>query len=329
MTGAEGGGAATGERVSVILAAHSEQRLGYLRLALDSLRRQTRRPDEVIVAVDHNDALLARVATEFGWVNAVAGDRPTGASGTRNAGAAEACGDVLVFLDDDVVAEVTWLERLLPALGRESVVGVGGRTVPLWEAGEPRWFPPEFLWVVGASHAGLPAGGGVVRNVWAENMALRSADFHRVGGFREGFGKSGNVSRPEDTDFCTRVSAATGGTWWYEPAAVIGHHAPAARSSVRFFLARCVAEGRGKAALAALQPDVDLGAERGHALRTIPRGLARQLRTPFADGAAGLRRAIMSVAGLGAVATGYALEGRTLRAAPGRVPPPRIRLRPR
>jgi UDP-glucose 4-epimerase len=31
------------------------------------------------------------------------------------------------------------------------VLGVGGQVVPVWQAGRPGWFPPEFDWVVGYS----------------------------------------------------------------------------------------------------------------------------------------------------------------------------------
>src|SRR5439155_542168 len=65
-------------------------------------------------------------------------------------------GDVIAFLDDDAVAEPDWLETMLRAYGDGSVMAVGGRIEPLWAAGRPGWFPPEFDWVVGCTYVGLP-----------------------------------------------------------------------------------------------------------------------------------------------------------------------------
>ncbi|MEP6762296.1 MAG: glycosyltransferase [Sporichthyaceae bacterium] len=301
--------------VSVVIAAHTEERWHELVRAVSSALGQTRRPLEVIVTIDHNPALLARVRDSVPGITAVLNEGSDGASGTRNAGAAVASGDVLAFLDDDAVADLDRLERLLPPLDQRDVVGVGGFVRPLWTGRAPRWFPPEFLWVVGASYRGLPEFGGVVRNVWSENMAVRRTDFVAVGGFREGFGKTGTVSRPEDTDLCIRL-ARDGRTWWYAPDARIGHSVPAGRSSPRFYLRRCWMEGRGKAQLASLlagdavvptRAD-ELRTERVHALRTLPRGVARELVNAARGDGWGAVRALAIVAGLLAAALGLVAE---------------------
>ena len=132
-----------------------------------------------------------------------------------------AAGSVLVFLDDDAVARSNWLQNLTAPLARPSVVGVGGHVEPIWLGRPPKWMPEEFLWVVGASYRGMPSEAAPVRNAWSENMAVAKADFWAVNGFREGFGKTGQWSQPEDTDFCMRLTdAMPGRTWWYEPLAL-------------------------------------------------------------------------------------------------------------
>src|SRR4051812_29846115 len=83
---------------SVVIAAHATERWAMLVAAIESVLAQTCRPVEVLVAVDHNDALLCRLREEFPHVRAVPNTRSPGAAGTRNAGAAVATGDTVAFL---------------------------------------------------------------------------------------------------------------------------------------------------------------------------------------------------------------------------------------
>src|SRR5664280_310979 len=88
----------------------------------------------------------------------------------------------------------------------------------------------------------------------------------------------GGRARPEDTDLCLRARVAfPGGSWIFEPAAVVEHKAPAERATMRYYLRRCYAEGVGKAELVALSEGDAMADERRHALRALPRGAARGL----------------------------------------------------
>ena len=300
--------------VSVVIACYTEDRWEGLSAAVHSALTQTQAPLEVIVAVDHAPALLARVQRELPQVRAVANTDTPGASGTRNAGAALARGDVLAFLDDDTRATPTWLARLLEALlAAPGTAGAGGRVGGAWpHGGSPRWFPPEFLWAVGVTHQGMPDTRSQVRNVWAENMALWRTGFHAVGGFRDGFGKLGGNSRPEDTELCLRVAQASGGSWVYEPDAQVVHAVPADRTTWPFFIRRCWAEGRGKAELAAWTQGSALTDERAHVLGAIPRGILRDLGSALHGNPWGLPRAATATLGVLTAAAGY-LTGRCQR----------------
>jgi glucosyl-dolichyl phosphate glucuronosyltransferase len=287
---------------SVVIACHTEDRLPSLKRAILSAQKQTPPPAEVIVAVDNNDRLCALLSQMRG-IEIVDHRGEPGASGARNAGAARAHCPLLVFLDDDTEARAGWLGELLAPFDDPSVLGTGGMTESAWQCPAPGWFPDEFGWVVGASHAGLPTAPAPVRNVWSENMAVRREAFERVGGFRSGFGKLGGRSRPEDTDFCIRVGASTPeGHWVYVPAAVVDHEVPPGRATFAFFLRRCYSEGAGKMELSAhLGADQDLGDERAFLVR-LPRAIVRDLR----DGE--FPRALAIVAGAVAAAVGAAVS---------------------
>ena len=324
------GSTSTGLTASVVIAAFASDRWEYLLDAVRSVAGQTRPALETIVVIDHNPELLARARRELpapvhqGEGHQGGGHQGNGiscpprlvvmpnggargASGARNTGVARSRGDVIVFLDDDARASKDWLDRLLAHFADPGVVGVGGRTDPLWATARPSWFPGEFDWTVGASYAGLPTETARVRNVWTCNMAVRRPAFEAAGGFREGFGKVGTVSRPEDTDLCLRVN---GGAWLYDPASVAGHRVPARRATFRYFLVRCFNEGRGKAGLAALNGTaVSTSEERGYATRVLPRAISRGLRDAAGGDRTGLLRGAAILAGVGAAGAGFAVGG--------------------
>lgn len=232
---------------SVIIAAHTFERSDDLVQAVASALGQQPPPYEVVVAVDNNPDLYEWVCKRLPDVVAVDHRGPRGASSTRNSGARAAYGSILAFLDDDAVARDGWLRNLTAPLARPDVVGVGGHVEAVWLERVPEWLPEEFLWVVGATYRGMPKAAAPIRNVWSENMAVRQADFWKVGGFREGFGKTGLESTAgEDTDFCIRLSTATGGIWWYEPSARIGHMVRPAGEPLASSLGAATPRGRAR-----------------------------------------------------------------------------------
>lgn len=97
-----GGGLAM---ISVIIPTLNEA--AYLPLLLEALARQTRQPDEVIVADAGSEDGTPEIARAWG-ARVVSGGRP--AVG-RNAGARVARGAWLVFLDADVVPRPDFLEK--------------------------------------------------------------------------------------------------------------------------------------------------------------------------------------------------------------------------
>ncbi|WJK34794.1 glycosyltransferase [Solwaraspora sp. WMMA2065] len=311
--------------VSVVVPTHHPDRLAGLRSAVDSVRRQDLEPAEIIVVVDHHPALADRIRRELPTVTVLGNAYQRGVSGNRNTGARHAGSDLVVFLDDDVVAHPGWLAGLVAAFTDPTVVGAGGAIEPAWERHQPGWFPAEFRWAVGGSYAGQPVRPGPVRNVWSASMAVRRDAFLTAGGFRTGFGKVSNRARPEDTELCLRMAAVTGGQWWYVPQAVISHGVPATHSTFRYFLRRCFAEGRGKVMMAGLLDGApSLGAEQDYLRRTLPAALRREIgATLRGRGHRHVARAGAILAGTAAAATG-ALTGLAGRATQTPSPPPPI-----
>lgn len=292
--------------VSVVIAAFADERWKQLCDAIDSIRSQTVPVKETVLVVDHNPALFARARFEFTDCRVMANTGPRGASGARNTGAASCRGDIIAFLDDDARSSAHWLAALLRHFARSDIVGVGGRIDPLWSVARPRWFPSEFGWTVGFSYLGMPQQAQPVRNVWAGNMAIRRSVFEAIGGFREDFGKVGDMPRPEDTDLCLRA-AGNRGIWLYEPTGNVGHWIPRQRATFRYFTRRCFQEGRGKAALAALDgAQESTAAERSYMCRILPHGVLLGLRDAVAGDVWGAARAGAITVGFAVTTAGFA-----------------------
>jgi glycosyltransferase involved in cell wall biosynthesis len=96
-------------RISVIVCAHNEAQ--YLPACLYSLLAQTRRPDEILVVNNASTDETRAVALQVPHVRVV--DEPRkGLVIARDTGRLASTGDVLVYVDADCRAPLTWLARI-------------------------------------------------------------------------------------------------------------------------------------------------------------------------------------------------------------------------
>jgi glycosyltransferase involved in cell wall biosynthesis len=294
--------------ISVVVCAFTVERLQVMGEAIESLRAQTLPAHEIVLVIDHAPELLEEVRRLWPDIVIVPNREKQGLSGARNTGVAEASGEVVAFLDDDAIAAPDWLQRLAAAYADSNVLGAGGTVRPRWVEGKPRWFPPEFDWVVGCTHSGMPQELEPVRNLVGANMSFRRESLVEVGGFSHELGRVGTLPvGAEETDLSIRVHQR-----WpeaeilYDPAAAVEHVVPPARGKVRYFIDRCRAEGRSKAVLTAMVGSEDgLSSERSYVRRTLPRGVLRDLGAVLRGDASGLGRATMIVVGLAATSADY------------------------
>lgn len=306
---------------AVVICAYTEERWDQLVEAVESVFRQSRTADQVIMVIDHDERLLERAAMSFPDAHVIPNDGPQGLSGGRNTGVQASSADVVAFLDDDAAAAPDWLAGLLGPYDDATVAGVGGGIDPVWATGRPSWWPLEFDWVVGCTYRGMPTVPTDVRNVIGANMSFRRLSILAAGGFDVSTGRGrGRPLGGEETELSIRIAHHfPGARIRYEPAARVRHFVPARRSTFRYFLERCYAEGLSKARVTSLAGrERGLASERTYATRTLPRAVVRNILGTFRRGdIAGLARAAVISIGLFVTMAGYAVGGWHAKDDPG------------
>ncbi len=251
---------------SVILCTFNRRRLVLNTIA--SLRRQTLpfRAFEVIV-VDNgsHDGTLSAVRTYANagrhegqktddiWHVHCLSESRRGLAYARNTGLLAAAGEIVVFLDDDAIADPYFLERLWQIYTETGADAVGARVELLWEnggRGRPHWLADDMLDTLGyfspAEHrtrldppASFSSSGFSVKV-----EALRAAGAFSP--FLNKRQKTGDLpASMEVRDLCQRLHA-DGYALWFEPAALVIHRAPAARLTRAFFVGRAYWQGHSE-----------------------------------------------------------------------------------
>jgi GT2 family glycosyltransferase len=192
---------------------------------------------EVLVVSDGVDPAAARIAAAHG-ARQVALPQPLGANAARNAAIRAAGAELIVLIDDDIVAPPGWLDAILAgAQAAPDREVFGGPIRPRLEGGGPRACGREPAPITSLD---LGPEDRDVAFVWSANMAIRRSALDRVGPFDETI-----FVRGDEEDWQRRYVAA-GGRIRYLAAAGLEHRRAAEDSTLRR-LARA-AFGQGGAA---------------------------------------------------------------------------------
>jgi GT2 family glycosyltransferase len=149
-----------------------------------------------------------------------------GLSRSRNIGIRAARAPLVLFTDDDVYAEPTWVEAVLAEFDADpSIDAVYGRVLPYMqrpEAGREGYHCPTLMekderylveGLTQSTHDALGHGN---------NMAFRKAVFERFGLYMEWLGAGTYMTGGEDTDFTFRV-LRRGARMLYSPIPTVYH----------------------------------------------------------------------------------------------------------
>lgn len=308
---------------SLIVCAHAIDRWTLLESAIESAKQE--RPSEIIVVIDHNPTLFDRAQAAFGSSTSENGIASTtvpirvfensqaqGLSGARNVGINAASSSIVAFLDDDAEALPGWLDHLILPFQDTNVVAVGGRAHASRPESFPSWWPTEFNWVVGCSWTGLPETLTPVRNVIGCSMAFLRDPVIASGGFRSDFGRKGeNAGGCEETELCIRLHRLyPSSRVMFEPQAVVTHHIDIRRLNIRYYVRRCFAEGKAKAAIMRIEGQSALGPETSFVGQVVRTSAVTFFRGLLKLDAHQVLRSCAVVVGLASTAFGFVI-GRT------------------
>ena len=183
--------------ISVIVCAHNEER--FIGACLHSLLAQTRPPDEIILINNASTDATAAVARGIRGVRVIDEHRK-GLVVARERGRRDAAGDVLVYVDADCRAPLTWLERIEARFARDaSLLALSGN----YRFYDWDWWGRSLLRAYDFTLG--PATHVLVKYVlrwgvvfYGGNFAVRRSALEQIGGFDtriEFHGEDTNVGR--------------------------------------------------------------------------------------------------------------------------------------
>jgi glucosyl-dolichyl phosphate glucuronosyltransferase len=170
----------------------------------------------------------------------------------RHKGATEARGEILCFLDDDVLLAPTWFEAVQEAFVDLNLALMGGPSRPTYEAEPPDWL--DAVWSItdggrmleslSLLDLGSMAKPIDAKFVWGLNFCIRKSVFHDCGGFHpdcvpkalqryQGDGETGLAKKITENGLRS----------FYHPGAAVAHVIPASRLRLEAFEQRAFYQG--------------------------------------------------------------------------------------
>lgn len=234
-------------------------RLEYLATTIESIITQNISSGlfEMIVVNNGSCPTVKEIVEEkmkqfvFGNIRYIYEPEP-GLLAARHRGVFEAEGDMLVFVDDDIIADKNWLQAIYQAFQDPIVQLVGGRNLPRYEIEPPLWL--EYFW---KKHPFGKYMGELslldfgdedheidARFIWGLNFSIRKKAFFKLKGFHpdsvpeelqylQGDGEIGLSIKSEKAGFKAIYAAK----------ALVFHQVPKERMTPKYFDKRYFFQG--------------------------------------------------------------------------------------
>ena len=207
--------------LSVVIV--TRRRPEMLRLALESLARQTVQDFDVVVADNGpSDDTRELVESYAGRLKARYVPEPhRGRSHARNAGWQAAGGEYVAWLDDDARAAPDWIEEIRKVIAAGAPPIFGGPYYPFYLSRKPRWFRDEYGRLVMGDSPHQVTGE---RMLPGSNLVIRRDLIERVGGFSLRYGSDRGFGYGQDQEIQRRARRLIRGlAIWYYPQIVVEH----------------------------------------------------------------------------------------------------------
>ncbi len=312
--------------LSIIITCYTPDRLKGILELLGSVKAQTYPRVETIVVVEKSRELFDHVKRYVAekalpQLKVLFNHGEEGASAARNLGIRQAKGDIIAFVDDDVILSSDWAEEMIKTYDDDSAIGVTGPAFPLWECSPARWLPKEFYWIIGCTTWLESNVTKEVRNVWTMNSSFKREIFDKGFLFSTTIGPYGGSMKgrernklSEDLEFSIRAREKTGKRILYNPKVKVQHRVPKDRLSWRYIIQWSYWIGASRRALKGLYPEEDKGRTsvldtEYHLLRRIFTRLFPELiKGFFTDPVVACHKFVLTITVLPCVSFGYLLS---------------------
>jgi glucosyl-dolichyl phosphate glucuronosyltransferase len=169
-----------------------------------------------------------------------------GSSFARNRAAREAFGELIFFIDDDVIVEPDWASQMQAEINRRALDVACGVVLARWQAPPPAWLGVAVYGPLAIHPQGAPPPERLSQ-FFSANAGLRRECFERFGFFREDLGVVGdNPMSGEDTELFARIING-GGRIGIANRAIVHHLIGPERMTRAYFRRKSFAFGMGSA----------------------------------------------------------------------------------
>ena len=250
--------------LSIVITSYTLERLKDIYELLESIKNQIHKRIEVIFVAERSPELLEKVK-DYAEANGMANLTPVfnngsqGQSAARNLGVKNAKGDIIAFVDDDVLLFSDWARETVKSYEDGSIIGVTGPASPLWENESMSWLPQELYWITSCTDFIRFTQPQAVRNAGGMNMSFRREAFNYCC-FSQDFGHIAKAHKKvgpvvDDAEFSINLRLKSGKTILFNPKVQVKHRVYSYRLCERFIRGQAYWQGYSKALLRKIYQD--------------------------------------------------------------------------
>ncbi|WPP50494.1 glycosyltransferase [Catalinimonas niigatensis] len=173
-------------------------------------------------------------------------EKQQGHSYARNRGIKESSGEYIAYIDDDAFVYPDFGSNIIRFFGEHpDVIAIGGKIIPVYQNGKPRWMSHYLLPLVSALDMGKTTKPFQGRKFpVGANVTFRKAVFDRYGMFNVKLGRIGSGLMGGDEKEMIYRMKKNNESIYYVPDVVVEHVIPPKRLEMDYI--RGLAEGVGK-----------------------------------------------------------------------------------
>lgn len=262
------------------MSSYAGSRLEDICDLLRSVKGQSSSNYELVYVTEGNESLQEFVVSEAKVLDIpVKVVRNTGAPGlseSRNLGVDASRGEILGFVDDDVILDSQWVQNVERVFREhDSIVGVTGASFPRWIGKEADWWPHSLDWLISCTRWIKSKAMFEVTNCWGMNMAFRKSVIIKVGKFNtmstetsrylrlgsaaksSGLSPSRSGEMAEDVDISLRVRQNSHKSLCFVPDIKVISKVYPYRLSNKFIIQRANFVGYSRRNVESRRPDLD------------------------------------------------------------------------